>query len=122
MNSSQLRLINENGQEELFDVLLNITSEEFKKSYLVVCPTNFEAVDGQISVMPLAYTADEEGNITSISEIETREEFEFIKAEFEKMMDSMHEHDCCCGHDHEECCCEHDHEEEACCCGHDHDE
>ncbi len=42
-------------------------------------------------------------------------------------MPEDHEHECCCGHnhehDHEECCCGHDHEHDhdACCCGHDHE-
>lgn len=122
---SQITLTNENGQEEVFNILLDFKSPEFNKSFMVVYLEAQEAVDGQISVIPLSYTEDAEGNITSIDDIESREEFELVKAEFEKMVhEQMHGHDCC-GHCHDEDheCDHHHHDgEHECHCHHDHDE
>jgi uncharacterized protein YrzB (UPF0473 family) len=125
MNFSQITLKNEEGVDVLYDVLLNFTSEEFNKSFIIICPADREADDnGQISVTPLSYTADEDGNITGIQEIQTREEFELVKREFENMMHADHDHECGCGHDHgddHECCGGHGHGDHGCGCGHNHE-
>ena len=127
---SQLSLTNDDGKEELFDVLINFTSDEFKKSYLVICPATTTADEGgQVSVTPVSYTADEEGNVTGILEIQTKEEFELVKSKFEELYQAEaadEEGGCCGGHNHDEdhdCCGGHNHDEDhECCGGHDHSE
>lgn len=118
---SQLTLQTDEG-EKTFDVLFNFHSEEFNKNYMVICPSEADSENGQVSVTPLSYTIDEEGNVTGVNEIETREEFEHVKTAFEEELyqyhhEHDHDHGCGCGGHHHH---DHDHDHGCGCGGHGH--
>jgi uncharacterized protein YrzB (UPF0473 family) len=127
MENNTFSLVDENGNEIMYEVLLNIRSEQFNKSYIVVTPVDVSDEETQVSVTPYSYTLKEDGTIDQLFEIETREEFELIKREFFKMMNEGHDHEhgCGCHHgddDHECCGGHHHHGDHECCGGHHHDD
>lgn len=131
MEDNILRMTDENGVERDYEILFDFHSDEFNKSYMVVTPLEVEGEETQIMVTPYSFTLKEDGTIDQLFEIETQEEFELIKEEFENMLSEM-EHDhggCGCHHgdedDDHECCGGHHHhddedEEHECCGGHHH--
>ena len=67
-----------------------------------------------------------------IKNMETKEQITIPEEELcnkvVELMEGAHDHECCCGHHHDEekheCCCDHHHDEEEheCCCSHHHKE
>ena len=60
----QITLIDENGNEELFDILFTFTSDDYGKSYVLLYP---DAVgeDEDVEVQAFSYGADEDGEVSS---------------------------------------------------------
>ena len=76
----QITLIDENGNEELFDILFTFTSDDYGKSYVLLYP---DAVgEGEdVEVQAFSYDADEDGEVTSsdLHEIEYDDEWNMVQ-------------------------------------------
>jgi uncharacterized protein YrzB (UPF0473 family) len=140
---SFLTLVDEEGNEELCQIIFTFESEELGKKYVIFSRVSDiekyysteDAEDEKIEVGAARYIEGEDGT-GELLEIETEEEWELIEEALECFDNEMSEHEHCgcgCGHHGEYCCddecdcdcdceCEEDEEEEHCCCCHKHEE
>lgn len=83
MNNEQITIVDENGNEQLCQILFSFPSEEFKKSYVLYYPIGEEEDEnGEILVHASAYIPnedDEEGNEGELMPIETDEEWDLVE-------------------------------------------
>lgn len=78
-NSEQdyITLVDEDGNEELYQILLTFESEQFDKNYVLVYPAGAE--DDEVELYAFSYEEDEEGLEGELDEIETEEEWDMIE-------------------------------------------
>ena len=76
----QLTLIDEDGNEELFEVLFTFHSDDNDKSYILLYPAAVED-DDEIEVQAFSYDADEDGDVTSsdLHEITSDAEWDMVQ-------------------------------------------
>lgn len=78
-SDNQITLIDENGNEELFDILFTFTSDDYDKSYVLLYP---DAVgEGEdVEVQAFSYDANDAGEVTSsdLHEIVDDAEWEMV--------------------------------------------
>ena len=72
-----ITLVDDNGDEQLFEVLFTFKSEDFGKSYIILGPAD-AAMDGddeeEVGIMPFIYNKDDEEGM--LQPIETDAEFD----------------------------------------------
>ncbi len=85
MNSKdrELTIINEDGTEQVCEILFTHYSEEFKKHYVVFNPKNTE------ELVPSVYNPDEENG--TLKPIDTDEELNMLQELLENYMDEIDE-------------------------------
>lgn len=83
-----ITLINENGDEELFEILLTFDSDEFERSYVLFYPVG-ESEDGDEEgiVHAYAYIPTEDGGLGELLPVETDEEWDMIEEVFNTFME-----------------------------------
>lgn len=74
-----ITLINENGDEELFEILFTFDSEEFDKSYVLCYPVGDVDDEEEVMVHAYAYTPTEDGSIGVLEPVMTDEEWDIIE-------------------------------------------
>ena len=76
----QITLVDENGNEELFEVLFTFHSEDNDKSYILLYPAAVDD-DDEIEVQAFSYDDDEDGDVTSsdLHEIESDAEWDMVQ-------------------------------------------
>ncbi|MBS4215552.1 MULTISPECIES: DUF1292 domain-containing protein [Neobacillus] len=74
-----ITLINENGDEELFEILFTFESDEFEKSYVLCYPVGEAEDDEEVVVHAYSYIPTEEGEIGELSPVTTDEEWDIIE-------------------------------------------
>jgi uncharacterized protein YrzB (UPF0473 family) len=74
-----ITLINENGDEELFEILFTFDSEEFEKSYVLCYPVGDVEDEEEVIVHAYAYTPTEDGSIGELMPVTTDEEWDIIE-------------------------------------------
>jgi uncharacterized protein YrzB (UPF0473 family) len=87
----QITVIDDNGNEQLCEVLFTFESEEFKKSYVLYYPISGENEDeDDIEIHASSFTpgADEDGEL---SPIETDEEWDMIEEMLNTFLDEQDE-------------------------------
>ncbi|CAM4034058.1 DUF1292 domain-containing protein [Catellicoccus marimammalium] len=96
-----LTLVDEQGNEELFEILLTIDGqEEFGKNYVLLCPSNVP--DGEeVELLAYSYEEDENGEGGKLNEITTDKEWDMVEEVFGAFMAEESE----CDHEH----CNHKH-------------
>lgn len=92
-----ITLIDENGNESLYEVLLNIDGmEEFGKNYVLVMPVSeTEDEDEEVEIQAYSFTVDEngvEGELLPIPE-DADEEWDLIEEIFENFMEEQEDED-----------------------------
>ena len=141
-----INILNEEGNEELCQILFSVVSEEYKKTFVVfsrvadIERSYSEEGDDRIEVGAALFKEDENGD-GELFQITDDEDWEIVSQaiqEFDEMYETLaeeheHEHECCCNHEHChcdedgtevcecdcDCDCEDDDEEEChCCCKH----
>lgn len=142
---SYLTIVDEDGNEELCQIIFTLDSEELGKKYVIFARVSEiekyyaddESDDEQIEVGAACYVEAEDGN-GELKEIETDEEWALIEEALGEYDETLEErqHECHCHHgsycegdececgcncdDECECDCdcegEHKHEEHKCCC------
>ncbi|WP_246940669.1 DUF1292 domain-containing protein [Bacillus pinisoli] len=86
----QITVIDEDGNEQLCEVLFTFESEEFKKSYVLYYPLGSDDDEEDIEIHASSFTANdtEEGEL---SPIETEEEWDLIEEMLNTFLDEEEE-------------------------------
>ncbi|RNF40981.1 DUF1292 domain-containing protein [Planococcus salinus] len=80
----QITVVDENGNEQLYEVLFTFESEEFGKSYVLYFPVGAEEdEEGEIEIQASSFTEnpDDDGKVAGgeLRPIETDEEWDMIE-------------------------------------------
>ncbi|WP_025727932.1 DUF1292 domain-containing protein [Atopobacter phocae] len=81
-----LTIIDEEGQEVLYQILFSFESEDFEKSYVIVYPAS-EADDESIELHAFSFVEDENGKQGELFPIESEEEWDMIDEVLNTFMD-----------------------------------
>lgn len=84
----QITLVDENGNEQLFNVLFTFTSDEYKKSYILLYPEGTED-DEEVDIQAFAFNPDEDGEATEgdLEPIEDDAEWEMVEEVLNTFLD-----------------------------------
>ncbi len=87
-DNRQLTLVDEQGNEELFEVLFTFHSDDYDKSYVLLYPAAGEDND-EVEVQAFSYDADESGEVTSsdLHEIDSDEEWDMVQGVLNTFID-----------------------------------
>lgn len=78
-----ITLVDENGNEQLHEVLFTFDSDEFEKSYVFFYPVgSFDDEDEEVDIHVYAYVPTEEGGYGPLLQIETDEEWDMVEEVF----------------------------------------
>lgn len=88
-DKNQFRLVDENGNEKVFDVLFTFDSEETNKSYIVYTD-NSQDEGGNIQVFASIYYPNE-GDKTKLDPIETEKEWKMIDTILQTIQETVQE-------------------------------
>lgn len=87
-----ITVVDENGNEQLYEVLFTFDSEEFDKSYVLYFPVGAEEDENEeIEIHASAYVQNEEGVEGSLQPIETDEEWDLIEEMLNTFLDEEEE-------------------------------
>ncbi len=76
----QITVIDDEGNEQLCEVLFTFESEEFKKSYVLYYPVGAEEDDEEeIEIHASSFDSEKEGPDGELQPIETEEEWDMIE-------------------------------------------
>lgn len=73
-----ITLVDEEGNEELYQILLTFESEEYGKSYVLVYPATADEEE-EIELFAFSYDDPDEGLEGQLDDIETDEEWDMIE-------------------------------------------
>lgn len=82
-----ITLVNENGDEELFEILLTFDSEETNKSYVLFYPVGEVDEEEEGVVHAYSYIPTEDGGLGELMEIESEEEWDMVEEVFNTFLD-----------------------------------
>lgn len=84
----QITLVDENGNEELFEILFTFHSDDYDKSYVLLYPAAV-ADDEDIEVQAFSYDSDDAGEVTSsdLHKIESDEEWNMVQGVLNTFLD-----------------------------------
>lgn len=88
VNEELITLIDDNGDETLFEILLTFDLEQFGKSYVVVTPQSPEN-DEEDELFVFAYTPDESGEAGKLDAVEDDAEWAACEEIINTFIDSM---------------------------------
>ncbi|GIN87068.1 UPF0473 protein YrzB [Heyndrickxia sporothermodurans] len=87
-----ITVIDEEGNEQLFEVLFTFESEEFGKSYVLYFPVGAEEDDNEeIEIHASSFIQSEEGQEGDLQPIETEEEWDMIEEMLNTFLDEQEE-------------------------------
>lgn len=73
-----ITLVDEEGAEELYQILLTFESDEFEKSYVLVYPAGADE-DEEVEIFAFSYDDPDEGLEGQLDDIETEQEWDMIE-------------------------------------------
>lgn len=73
-----ITIVDEHGNEELYEILFTFDSEDFGKSYVLVYPAGIPEED-EIELQAFSYVENEDGTEGDLEPIETEEEWDMIE-------------------------------------------
>lgn len=77
---NQITVIDENGDEQLCEILFTFDSDEFDKSYVLYYPVGAEEDENEeIEIMASSYVPSEDNEHGDLKPIETEEEWDMIE-------------------------------------------
>ena len=84
----QITLIDDQGNEELFDILFTFHSDDYDKSYVLLYPSAV-GDDEDIEVLAFSYDADDAGEVTDsdLHEITSDEEWDMVNGVLNTFLD-----------------------------------
>lgn len=75
-----ITVVDEQGNEQLYEVLFTFDSDEFNKSYVLYYPAGAENEDNEeIEIHASSYIPNEDGEEGNLQPIETEEEWDMIE-------------------------------------------
>jgi uncharacterized protein YrzB (UPF0473 family) len=78
-----ITLVDENGNEQLHEVLFTFDSDEFEKSYVFFYPVgSFDDDEEDVDIHVYAYIPTEDGGYGPLMQIETDEEWDMVEEVF----------------------------------------
>lgn len=77
LEEEHITLVDAEGNEELYKVLLTFESDEFDKSYVLVHPAN--ATSEEVEVFAFSYEESKGGLEGDLKDVETDEEWDMIE-------------------------------------------
>lgn len=87
-----ITVIDEEGNEQLFEVLFTFESEEFGKSYVLYFPVGAEEDENEeIEIHASSFIQNEEGEEGDLQPIETEEEWDMIEEMLNTFLDEQEE-------------------------------
>lgn len=88
----QITVIDENGNEQLCEVLFTFESEEFKKSYVLYYPLGADEDDSEeVEIHASSFNANADGEDGELEPIETEEEWDLIEEMLNTFLDEEEE-------------------------------
>jgi uncharacterized protein YrzB (UPF0473 family) len=88
----QITVIDENGNEQLCEVLFTFESEEFKKSYVLYYPLGADEDDSEdIEIHASSFSPNDNGEDGELEPIETEEEWDLIEEMLNTFLDEEEE-------------------------------
>lgn len=84
----QITLIDDQGNEELYEILFTFYSDDYDKSYVLLYPAAV-GDDEDIEVQAFSYDADDAGDVTSsdLHEIESDDEWDMVQGVLNTFLD-----------------------------------
>ena len=79
MNEQQITIVDENGNEQLCEILFYFHSDEFNKDYVLYYPIGEEDENGEIIVHASAFSQSDENTEGELMPIETEEEWDVVE-------------------------------------------
>lgn len=73
-----ITVLDEEGNESLYEILFTFESEDFNKSYVLVYPAG-TIEDEDVELQAYSYTESEEGNAGALQPIESDEEWDMVE-------------------------------------------
>lgn len=86
-----ITLVDENGDEQLYEVLFTFDSDEFEKSYILFYPVGASEDEEDEIVHAYAYIPTEDGGYGELLPIETDEEWDMIEEVFNTFNEDQEE-------------------------------
>lgn len=87
-----ITIVDENGNEQLCEILHTVDSEEFGKSYVLYSLVGAdEDEDGAVEIFASSYTPAENGEDGELEPIETEAEWDFIESVLNAIEDELGE-------------------------------
>ena len=87
-----ITVVDEQGNEQLFEVLFTFDSDEFNKSYVLYYPAGAENEDNEeIEIHASSYIPNEDAEEGNLQPIETDEEWEMIEEMLNTFLDEEEE-------------------------------
>ncbi|MDQ0218205.1 DUF1292 domain-containing protein [Peribacillus cavernae] len=90
---SNITIVDENGNEQLCEVLFTFNSEEFKKSYVLYYPISSDTDDEEIEIHASSFTPSEDNQDGELQPIETEEEWDMIEEMLNTYLDEEEDKD-----------------------------
>ena len=89
-----ITIVDENGNEQVCEILFTFESDEFGKSYVLYYPVGAdEDEDEEIEIHASSFTPNEDGNDGELLPIETDEEWEVIEEMLNTFLEEEEEED-----------------------------
>ncbi|CAM3189981.1 Uncharacterized protein YrzB, UPF0473 family [Lactobacillus bombicola] len=84
----QITLVDDKGNEELYEILFTFHSDDYDKSYILLYPATSSESD-EVEVLAFSYDADEAGDVTSsdLHEIEADDEWDMVQGVLNTFLD-----------------------------------
>jgi uncharacterized protein YrzB (UPF0473 family) len=76
---NNITVVDDEGNEQLCEVLFTFDSEEFGKSYVLYYPVGEEEDEEEIEIHASAFMPNEDGNDGELMPIETDEEWDLVE-------------------------------------------
>ena len=93
MNEQQITIIDENGNEQLCEILFFFHSDEFNKDYVLYYPIGEEDENGEIIVHASAFVQNEEDTEGELMPIETEEEWDVVEEMYNTFVENQDDED-----------------------------
>ncbi|ETA74934.1 DUF1292 domain-containing protein [Ligilactobacillus equi] len=87
-DNEMITLVDDEGNETLFQVLFTFTSEEYNKSYILLVPAGSEP-DEQVDVLAFSFNPEQDGTATEadLFDIEDDEEWAMVENALDQFLE-----------------------------------
>ena len=88
---NNITIVDENGNEQLCEVLFTFDSDKFNKSYVLYYPISPDDDDEEIEIHASSFVPSEDNSDGELSPIETEEEWDMIEEMLNTFLDEEEE-------------------------------